>query len=266
VIAKSLTIPILLVRGRHLRPRSNDLVTLIPDIPPSLLWLEVSALDDDSSRAFLVFAGGSPRPRPNGAAAAEAFPANNLPCPGTVRINLLPGDRSRNARDTSGGLGRSLRDNPGGSLDRCPNRRSGPLRRRIPLEDEASAGLVIGGVGPEEIDPHPFQLLGAIGREGLDVFIVETPLVLLPKHHGEFRTPGEAPRPLPQFGLERLGILAEGVVEKSHIPRHPRADRPAGRGQLQRPPLPHPPRQRIGPVFRSEETAHAPVVGVEDDP
>ena len=40
----------LLVRGRHLRPWSNDLVTLIPDIPPSLLWLEVSALDDDSSR------------------------------------------------------------------------------------------------------------------------------------------------------------------------------------------------------------------------
>jgi len=40
----------LLVCGRHLRPRSNDLVTLIPDIPPSLLWLEVSALDDSSGK------------------------------------------------------------------------------------------------------------------------------------------------------------------------------------------------------------------------
>src|SRR5580704_14323553 len=110
-------------------------------------------------------------------------------------------------------------------LARCPNRRSGPLRRRIPLEDEAPAGLVIGGVGSEEIDLHPFQLFGAIVREGLDVFVVETPLVLLPKHQAEFRIPGEAPRPLPQLGLEGPRILAEGVVEKSHIPRRPRADR-----------------------------------------
>src|ERR1700730_16288467 len=151
-------------------------------------------------------------------------------------------------------------------LDRCSNRRSGPLWRRIPLEDEMPAGLVIGEVGPEEIDLHSFQLFGAIVREGLDVSVVETPLVLYSKPHAEFRIPGEAPRPLPQLGLERPGILAEGVVEKSHLPRRPRADRPAGRGQLQRPPLPHPPRQRIGPVFRSEETAHAPVVGGEDEP
>ena len=61
MIAKSLTIPILLVRGRHLRPRSNDLVTLIPDIPPSLLWLEVSALDDDSSRKDSDGNQGTPR-------------------------------------------------------------------------------------------------------------------------------------------------------------------------------------------------------------
>src|ERR1700730_2337155 len=100
---------------------------------------------------------------------------------------------------------------------------------------------------------------------GLDGFVVETPLVLLPKHHAEFWIPGEACRPLPQLGLERRGVLAEGVVEKSHLPRRPRADRPAGQGQLQRPPPPHPPRQRIGPVFRSIETAHALVMGVEDD-
>ena len=78
--------------------------------------------------------------------------------------------------------------------------------------------------------------------------------------------PGEAPRSLSQLGLERLGILSKRVVEKSHLQRRPRPDRLARQGQLQRPPLPHPPRQRIGPVFRSVEIAHAPVVGVEDNP
>ena len=39
------------------------------------------------------------------------------------------------------------------------------LRRRVPLEDEAPARLVMGGIWPEEIDPHPFQFLGAIARE-----------------------------------------------------------------------------------------------------
>jgi hypothetical protein len=88
----------------------------------------------------------------------------------------------------------------------------------------------------------------------------------LPKDHAEFRIPGEAPRPLPQLCFERLGILAEGIVEKTHLPRRPRANRLARQGQLQRPSPPHPPRQRIGPVLRSVEIAHAPVVGVEDDP
>ena len=89
--------------------------------------------------------------------------------------------------------------------------------------------------------------------------------MLFPEHQAEFRIPGEVPRPLSQLGLERLGILAKGVVEKSHLPRRPRTDRLAGQGQLQRPPLPHPPRQLIGPVFRSVEIADAPLVGVEDD-
>jgi hypothetical protein len=42
---------------------------------------------------------------------------------------------------------------------------------------------MVSGVGPEEVDPHPFQLLGPITREGLDSFVVETPLVLLSQHY-----------------------------------------------------------------------------------
>jgi hypothetical protein len=103
-------------------------------------------------------------------------------------------------------------ENPGGLLGFCLNRHLVPLRRWIPFEDEVPAGLVIGGVGPEEIDPHPRQLVGAIGREGLDAFVVETPLVLPAEHQAEFPIPGEAPRSLPQLGLERLGILTEGIV------------------------------------------------------
>ena len=53
----------LLVRGRHLRPWSNDLVTLIPDIPPSLLWLEVSALDDSSRKDSPSSDGNQGTPR-----------------------------------------------------------------------------------------------------------------------------------------------------------------------------------------------------------
>src|ERR1700736_933330 len=53
----------LLVRGRYLRPRSNDLVTLIPDIPPSLLWLEVSALDDSSRKDSPSSDGNQGTPR-----------------------------------------------------------------------------------------------------------------------------------------------------------------------------------------------------------
>src|SRR3984893_12213988 len=51
------------VRRRHLRPRSNDLVTLIPDIPPSLLWLEVSALDDSSRKDSPSTDGNQGTPR-----------------------------------------------------------------------------------------------------------------------------------------------------------------------------------------------------------
>ena len=36
---------------------------------------------------------------------------------------------------------------------------------------------MIGGVGAEEIGPHPVQFLVAIAGEGLDEFVVETPLV-----------------------------------------------------------------------------------------
>src|ERR1700730_11041264 len=104
----------------------------------------------------------------------------------------------------------------GGGLLRPGSRLSGARQVPVglPLEDEVPAGLVIGRVGPKEIDPHLFQLVGAIVREGLDVFVVETPLVLLPKHQAEFRILAEALRPLPQLGLERVGILAEDVVEK----------------------------------------------------
>src|SRR3954451_12585355 len=60
-------------------------------------------------------------------------------------------------------------------------RRPAFLRRRISLPDEAAAGLVVGGFGTEEIDPHPFQLLGAIARERLAGFVVAAPLLLAPQ-------------------------------------------------------------------------------------
>ncbi|MGH6838064.1 MAG: hypothetical protein ACREDT_04545 [Methylocella sp.] len=106
---------------------------------------------------------------------------------------------------------------------------------------------MIGGVGSEKIGPHPRKLLGATAREGLGVFVVETPLVFLPQHQAEFEISGEPPRPIPQLGLERRGILAKCVVEKSDLPRCPCANRPAGQGQLQRPLFPHPPRDRGQP-------------------
>ena len=147
-------------------------------------------------------------------------------------------------------------------FDRAPF----PFSGKIEAVNVAPAGLVIGWVCPEEIYPHPFQLRGAIARERLDGFVVETFLVLPAKHHAKFRIAGEPPRSFPQFGDESPGIFAEDVVKKSHLPRYPRTDRLAGHGHRQRSPLPHPPRQRIGPIFRSVETAHAPVVGVEDNP
>src|ERR1019366_3560174 len=140
------------------------------------------------------------------------------------RINLRPRTRLENGHETGASPGCPLRENPGGVLGFCLGRQLAPLRRWIPFEDEAPAGLVMGGIGPEEIDPHPRQLFGAIAREGLDGFVVETPLVLPAKHHAEFRIPGEPPRPLSQLGLKRLGILAEGVVEKSNLPRRLRTD------------------------------------------
>ena len=124
---------------------------------------------------------------------------------------------------------------------------------------------MIGGVWPEEIDPHPCQLLSAIVREGLDAFVVETPLVLPAKHHAEFRFLRQAPRSFLQFDHERTGIFAEAIVKKSNLSRRPRTDWPARQGQFQRARLPHQPRQRIGPIFRSVELTHAPVMGVEDD-
>ena len=63
-----------------------------------------------------------------------------------------------------------------------PEPAPGPPWLRIPFEDEAAAGLVIGGVWPEEIGPHPFQLFGAISRERLDAFVVKAPLMLPAKH------------------------------------------------------------------------------------
>ena len=137
------------------------------------------------------------------------------------------GPQSENGYDTHASQGGLLRESPGASLGRCLNRRLAPLRRRIPFEDEAPAGLVIGGVWPEEIDPHPCQLLSAIAREGLDAFVVETPLVLPAKHHAEFRFLSQAPRSLLQFGHERTGIFAEGIVKKSNLPRRLRTDWPA---------------------------------------
>src|SRR5271165_6552594 len=125
---------------------------------------------------------------------------------------------------------------------------------------------MISGVRPEEIDPHLRKLLGAIARKGLDPFVVATLLALRPKRQAECRILSEMLRSLPQLGLKRFGIHAEGVVKKSHLLRLPRADRLAGLGQLQRPRLSYPARQRIRPVFRSVEIAHAPVVGIEDNP
>ena len=107
---------------------------------------------------------------------------------------------------TSSGIGRS-KAGPGasGRLGTARNRRSALPRRRVALEDEASASLVIGGIGPEEVDLHAVQFLGAIACERLDVFVVKTALVLLSEHRAEFGILREARRSLPQFSLERPG-------------------------------------------------------------
>src|SRR5208337_397116 len=97
----------------------------------------------------------------------------------------------------------------------------------------------ISGIWPEEIDPHPFQFLGAIACEWLDGFVVETPFMLPAKHHAEFRFLSQAPRSLLQFGHERTGIFAEGIVKKSNLLCRPRTDWPARQGQFQRLRLPH---------------------------
>ena len=97
------------------------------------------------------------------------------------------GPRSENGHDTHASRGRPLRENPGGLLGFGLNWQLAPRRRRVPFEDEAPAGLMIGGVGPEEIDPHPFQLFGAIAREGLDAI----------RRRDASRASGEASRGIP---------------------------------------------------------------------
>ena len=108
---------------------------------------------------------------------------------------------------------------------------------------------MISSIRSEEIGPHAIQFLGPIAGQGLVVFIVEAALVFLSEHSTEYAILGEARRLLLQFDFERLGIIAEGVVEKSDLTRRLRADRLTSLGQLQCSLLANPSRKRISPVL-----------------
>ena len=93
-----------------------------------------------------------------------------------------------------------------------------PLRWRI--STRSAAGLVIGEVRPEEIDPHSFQLFGAIVRERLDVLPSRGLSFIRSPEFG----PGRGASPA-SARPRTLRHPRRGVVEKSHLPRCPRADR-----------------------------------------
>jgi len=208
----------------------------------------------------------------------EHFQQATSPCP-TGQGRTLAGLQLRSMHGT---IGVPRPSGPADILRRCSGyrfsefrlrrlnprrtRRSALRRRRVALEDEASASLMVGGTGPEEVDLHAVQFLGAIACKRFDVCVIKTAVVFLSQHRTQFWVLREAARSRPQFSLERNGVLAEGVVEKSHLARRPRAERLAGLGQLHRPRLSYATRQGVRPVFRSIKLAHAPVMRVEDDP
>src|SRR5262249_10358297 len=113
-----------------------------------------------------------------------------------------------------------------------------------PLEDETPARDMIGGIRTEEIDPHSVELLSAIGRQGLQGFVVLTVLALLSQHREEIRIVDETLHPDPQLGLEGIRILTESIVKQSYSHRLLCSDRTASLSQIERSRLTHAPRQR----------------------
>ncbi len=124
---------------------------------------------------------------------------------------------------------------------------------------------MVAAVVAEEALVRPDELLGPVRAQRLDLLVPPARPPLALEQAGQARGVGRALGDRAHAGAEALGGVAEGVVEQPDLDRPPRPDGfERRRGQLGGQLGAHAPGQQVGPVLRSVQPAHVPVVGIQD--